>query len=180
MEGRNTGKKGNLSGNSGAVSDSLISRSRLSNHEPFSGFRGSVIPRSEPPLLPVYRATASALSGQAEHAELSEGGGAQHAAQRLHARQHQHQPHFRGDVTAQLAGHRDHEERRVSVPRPARDDAGHQEREARLQGEPRRRRAGVGSPLDQSVFFGVVYIALECRSYKSNFFWGTWPDGKQH
>lgn len=86
-------------------------------------------------LPPVYRVKASAVSGQAEHAELSEGGRAQLAAQRLHARQHQHQSHFRGSVSAQLAGHRDDEEWCVGVPRAAGDDAGHKEREARLQGE---------------------------------------------
>lgn len=86
-------------------------------------------------LPPVYRVKASAVSGQAEHAELSEGGRAQLAAQRLHARQHQHQSHFRGGVSAQLAGHRDDEEWCVRVPRAAGDDAGHKEREARLQGE---------------------------------------------
>lgn len=83
----------------------------------------------------VYRVKASAVTGQAKHAQLFEGGRAEHAAQCLDARQHQHQSHFRGGVSAELAGHRDGEDWCVRVPRAAGHDAGHKEREACLQGE---------------------------------------------
>lgn len=89
-------------------------------------------------LSPVYRVEASAVSGQAKHAELSEGGRADHAAQCLDARHHQHQSHFRGGVSAELASHRADENRCVSLPRAAGDDASHKEREACLQGESER------------------------------------------
>lgn len=89
------------------------------------------------PFCPSRRVKAPTSSEQTKHLELSERSRAQHTAQHLDARQHQHRSQLRGGVSAQLASHRAVAERHVRLPWATGDDAGYKEREAGLQGESR-------------------------------------------